>query len=217
MRVKFAFADRGTYQAMVRLSELQGGIGARSASRREMAQKPNVENRWWVETTIKKPKQTKAERELPQLPVAMSFYSIAKDYEQERAKQDLTDNNLRIAQAAKPASGDWVYVPMTEEHYPARLVKRIKEEFRLPDTARGIVLDHGRLLRLLICGPQLEDWMIDLTLADEPSVDVYVWGTMYREQLFKRAEEALRTARKWATNLLQYPPLRDDPFRGALL
>ncbi len=182
-----------------------------------MAQKPNVDNRWWVETNLKKPKQTKAERELPQLPVAMSFYSVAKDYEQERAKEDLTDNNLRIARAANPPCGDWVYVPMTEEHYPVRLVKRVKEEFRLPQSARGVILDHGRLLRLLICGPQLEDWMIDVTLADEPSVDVYVWGTMYRERLFKRAEEALRMARKWATNLLQYPPQRDEPFRGALL
>lgn len=182
-----------------------------------MASKPNVENRWWVETNVKKPKLTKAESELPKLPVAMSFYSIAKDYEQERAKEDLTDNNLRIARAANPPYGGWAYVPMTEEHYPGRLVKRIKEEFRLPHNARGIVLDHGRLLRLLICGPELEDWMVDVTLTDEPSIDVYIWGTMYRERLFKRAEEALSMARKWASNLLQHPPQRDEPFRGALL
>src|SRR2546430_2352946 len=182
-----------------------------------MASKPNVENRWWVETSVKKPKLTKVESELPTLPIAMSFYSIAKDYEQERAKEDLTDNNLRIARAANPLPGGWAYVPMTEEHYPSRLVKRIKDEVRLPQNARGVVLDHGRLLRLLICGPELEDWMVDVTLADEPSVDVYVWGTMYRERLFKRAEEALKMARRWAANLLQYPPERDEPFRGALL
>jgi len=182
-----------------------------------MAQKPNLENRWWVETNVKKPRQGKSETELPQLQVAMSFYTVAKDYDQERAKEDLTDNNLRIARMANPPPGDWVYVAMTEEHYPARLVKRVKEEFRLPREARGVVLDHGRLLRLLICGPQLEDWMVDVTLADEPSVDVYVWGTMYRERLFKRAEEALRMARKWAVNLLAHPPRRDDPFRGSLL
>jgi hypothetical protein len=40
---------------------------------------------------------------------------------------------------------------------------------------------------------------------------------MYRERLFRRAEEALRQARKWAINLLQHPPTRDEPFRGALL
>ena len=154
---------------------------------------------------------------MPVLPVAMSFYAVAKDYDQDRAKDDLTDNNLRIARAANPAQGDWAYVPMTEDHYPARLVKRIKDEFRLPREARGIVLDHGRLLRLLICGPQLEDWMIDVTLADEPSVDVYVWSTMQRERLFKRAEDALRQSRKWAINLLQNPPPRDEMFRGALL
>lgn len=182
-----------------------------------MAHKPNVENRWWVETVVKKPKQTRAESDLPQLPVAMSFYTVAKDYNQDRAKEDLTDNNLRIAQAANPPSGDWVYIPMTEEQSPARLVKRVKEEFRLPREARGVVLDHGRLLRLLICGPQLEDWIIDITLADEPSVDVYVWNTMQRERLFRRAEEALRQGRRWAINLLQHPPPRDEPFRGALL
>jgi hypothetical protein len=182
-----------------------------------MANKANVENRWWVETNVKKPRQAKSEMELPQLPVAMSFYTVAKDYDQERAKEDLTDNNLRIARAANPPQGDWAYVPMTEERYSPRLVKRIKEEFRLPQEARGVVLDHGRLLRLLICGPQLEDWMIDLTLADEPSIEVYVWGVMHRERLFKRAEDALRMARQWAINLLQYPPQRDDPFRGALL
>lgn len=182
-----------------------------------MAQKPNVENRWWVETSFKKPKVGKIEAELPVLPVAMSFYAVAKDYDQDRAKDDLTDNNLRIARAANPEQGDWAYVPMTEDHYPARLVKRIKDEFRLPREARGIVLDHGRLLRLLICGPQLEDWMIDVTLADEPSVDVYVWSTMQRERLFKRAEDALRQSRKWAINLLQNPPPRDELFRGALL
>jgi hypothetical protein len=36
-----------------------------------MAQKPNVENRWWVETSFKKPKVGKVEAELPVLPVAM--------------------------------------------------------------------------------------------------------------------------------------------------
>jgi len=184
-----------------------------------VAHKPNVENRWWVETTLKKPKkqQQKSEGDMPKLPVAMSFYQVARDYDQDRAKEDLTDNNLRIAREANPPQGDWVYVAMTEEHYPPNLIKRVKDEFRIPREARGIVLDHGRLVRLLVCGPELEDWMIDITLGDEPSVDVYVWNTMYRERLFRRAEEALRQARRWAINLLQYPPQRDEPFRGALL
>ncbi|HZO82226.1 MAG TPA: hypothetical protein VFB33_11085 [Candidatus Binataceae bacterium] len=192
-----------------------------------MAHKPNVENRWWVETTVKRPRQTRPEaaqpaeeqtiEHAPDSELVARFYSVARGYEQERAKEDLTDNNLRIARAANPQPGQWVYVPMTEEHYPERLIKRVKDEFRLPREARGVLLDHGRLVRLLICGPQLEDWMIDVTLGEEPSVDVYVWNTMQRERLFRRAEEALRQARRWALSLLQHPPQRDDPFRGALL
>lgn len=181
------------------------------------ANKPNVENRWWVETTVKRPRQGKSEQELPKLPVAEVFYAVARDYDQERAKEDLTDNNLRIAREANPSPGCWVYVAMTEEHYPGRLIKRVKNEFRLPREARGIILDHGRVVRLIICGPQIEDWMIDVTLNEEPSVDVYVWGTMYRERLFKRAEDALRQARRWTLNLIQSPPPRDEAFRGALL
>ncbi len=182
-----------------------------------MANKPNVENRWWVETVVKRPKQQVADKDLPKLPVAMGFYSVARDYDQERAKEHLTDNNLRIAREVNPEQAHWSYLAMTEDHYPEHLVKRIKDEFQLPREARGIVIDHGRLVRLLICGPQIEDWMIDITLTEEPSVDVYVWSTMYRERLFKRAEEALRQARRWAINLLKNPPLRDETFRGALL
>ena len=183
---------------------------------RLMPQKPTVENRWWVETT-KKPKRTKSETEMPQLPVAMAFYQVAQDYDQDRAKEDLTDNNLRIAREANPPQGGWAYLAMTEQHAPANVIKRVKDEFRIPREARGLVIDHGRVVRLLICGPQIEDWMLDITLGDEPSVDAYVWSVMYRERIFRRAEDALRQARKWAINLLQFPPPRDEPFRGALL
>ncbi|MGH7812713.1 MAG: hypothetical protein ACREQI_01745 [Candidatus Binataceae bacterium] len=182
-----------------------------------MPNKPNVENRWWVETRVKKPKQAKTEAEMPQLPVAMAFYEVARGYDQDRAKDDLTDNNLRIARAANPPQGGWTQVEMTEKHAPANVIDRIKNEFKLPREARGIVLDHGRVVRLLICGPELEDWMLDVTLGDEPSVDAYVWNVMYREKIFKRAEDALRQARKWALNLIEFPPPRDEPFRGALL
>src|SRR5947208_16678961 len=95
-----------------------------------MAHKPNVENRWWVETVVKKPKAAKSATPEPQLPVAMSFYSVARDYDQDRAKEDLTDNNLRIARAAEPPAGGWAYLPMTDEHYPGHLIKRVKDEFR---------------------------------------------------------------------------------------
>ncbi len=183
-----------------------------------MATKPNVQNRWWVETTVKKPRRgAKTDQDLPKLPVAMGFYSVAADYDQGRAKEDLTDNNLRIIREANPPQGGWVDVAMTEQRCPEAVVKRVKDEFRIPREARGIVLDHGRLMRLLICGPQFEDWSIDITLTEAPSVDVYVWGTMYRERLFKNAEDALRQARRWAIDLLRYPPERDEPFRGSLL
>ena len=71
------------------------------------------------------------------------------------------------------------------------MIKRVKDEFRIPREARGIVIDHGRVVRLLICGPQLEDWMLDITLGDEPSVDAYVWcGDVSRTNLPPRRRRA---------------------------
>ena len=99
-----------------------------------MPQKPTVENRWWVETT-KKPKKAKSETEMPQLPVAMAFYKVAQDYDQDRAKEDLTDNNLRIAREANPPPGGWAYLAMTEQHAPANVIQA--RQGRVSHPARG--------------------------------------------------------------------------------
>jgi len=93
---------------------------------------------------LQEPKRAKSETEMPQLPVAMAFYQVARDYDQDRAKEDLTDNNLRIAREANPPQGGWAYVAMTEQHAPPNVIKRVKDEFKIPREARGIVLDHGR-------------------------------------------------------------------------
>ena len=102
---------------------------------------------------------------------------------------------------------------------------RLDEVFRIAD--RVTVLRDGRrvgeepanapqarLVRLLVCGPQLEDWMIDITLGDEPSVEVYVWNTMQRERLFKRADEALRQARRTTHDT---PPRPSGPIGASIL
>ena len=88
-----------------------------------MANKPNVENRWWVETSLKKPReqQQKSEMEMPQLPIAMTFYTVARDYDQDRAKDDLTDNNLRIARAGQSSTGRLGLRPVHRGALPAAI------------------------------------------------------------------------------------------------
>jgi len=112
---------------------------------------------------------------MPQLPVAMAFYAVARDYDQDRAKEDLTDNNLRIARAADPPQGDWAYVAMTEQHAPANVIKRSRTSSASGESPRH--RDRSRTRRAPAdLRPQLEDWMLDITLGDEPSVDAYVWS-----------------------------------------
>jgi hypothetical protein len=179
--------------------------------------KSSVDNRWWVETNVKRPKSAASQASSPTLPVGARFYIVASGYNQEDAKEHLTDNNLRLARQADPPLGDWAYMAMTEERCPEHVLERLKREFTLPKQARGIIIDHGRLVRLLICGPQLEDWMIDVRLASEASVDVYVWGTLYRERVFRRTRDAIKQAQQWALSLINYPPPRHDVVRGDLL
>jgi hypothetical protein len=179
--------------------------------------KSNPDSRWWVETSVKRPKSPTSQGSNASAPVGARFYAVANGYNQEQAKEHLTDNNLRLARQADPPPGDWAYVALTDERSRDRILSRLRREFTMPKQARGVIIDHGRLARLLICGPQLEDWMIDVRLASEASIDVYVWGTLYRERLFKRSRDALRQAQQWVQSLLAHPPSRDDAIRGAVL
>jgi len=180
--------------------------------------KPIEDNRWWVENSTKRPKSVTAPKEPnANAPAGAKFYAVASDYNQQQAKEHLTDINLRLARLVNPPFGEWAYVAMTQEHCPERVLKSVKRELTLPKQARGIIIDHGHVTRLLICGPQLEDWMIDVRLSAEPSADVYVWGTLHRERLFRRSRDALKQAQRWAQSLISYPPARHDVMRGDLL
>ncbi len=182
-----------------------------------MSEKTRPEYGWWVETSVRKPKRNESQKAKSALPVGMKFYAAAADYDQELAKEHLTDNNLRLARSANPPLGGWAYVRLTEEESPQELIDRLRRQFPLPAQARGVIVDHGRVVRLLICGPQFEDWMIDIRLAEENSVDVYVWGVLYREKVFRRRSSALKQAQAWARNLIDFPPSRHELFRGSTL
>ncbi len=181
---------------------------------RSMAEKNN-QDKWWVDNAKRRASQARASA--PGAPAGERFYAAARGFNQEQALEDLTDNNLRLVRQTEPPIGGWAQTAMAEESYPHHLTRRIKEEFRLPERARGLIVDHGRVIRLLICGPEIEDWTVEVSLSEEPTVDVYVWSTLYRERVFRRAEEALRQARRWAVNLIEHPPVRGEPVRGALL
>jgi len=154
--------------------------------------------RWWVETTPKqRPKQTR-----PPGPAGSGFFTVAHDFEQDRARERLTDNNLKLLQQANPPEGGWGYVQLAETKFPARELERIKQLIALPAYARAAIIDSGRTIRVLATGTPVGERILDLTLGDSPSFDCWINGDWVREAVFEDAKSAVKTFRAFLAEYL---------------
>lgn len=161
-------------------------------------QEPKVTDRWWVETTPKqRPKPTR-----PAGPAGMSFFTVAHDFEQDRARDRLTDNNLKLLQQANPEEGQWGYVQLAETTYPGRELERLKQLIGLPAYARGVICDSGRTIRVLVTGTPVGERVLELALGESPSFDCWVDGDWVREELFDDVNGALKAFRKYLKDYL---------------
>jgi len=161
-------------------------------------QEPKVTDRWWVETT---PKQRQKPTR-PAGPAGMSFFTVAHDFEQDRARERLTDNNLKLLQQGNPEEGQWGYVQLAETKYPERELERLKQLIALPPYARGVICDSGRTIRVLITGTPVGERLLELALGESPSFDCWVDGDWVREELFDDVNSALKAFRKYLRDYL---------------
>jgi len=152
-----------------------------------------VTNRWWVDLggTEKVP------RKRPPGPAGSQLFQVAQDFEQEQARERLTDHNLKLLLAAEPPAGGWGYVRLAETSYPQRELERIKKLVGLPSYARGLIVDCGRSVRLLITGTPCGEHILELALGEAPSFDCWVRGEWVREALFEDADKALRALQRF--------------------
>jgi hypothetical protein len=155
---------------------------------------PTVVNRWWVDLggTEKGPKIKR-----PPGPVGSGFFVVGQDFEQERARERLTDDNLKVLSAANPPEGGWSYVQFADTQYPERELERIKKLVPVPPYARGVIIDCGRSVRLLVTGTPAGERLLELTLGDAPSFDCWVHHEWVEEALFDDADKALRALQRF--------------------
>jgi len=75
----------------------------------------------------------------------------------------------------------------------------------LPSGSRGIVIDAGFSVRVIITGEPVGERYIDINFTDAPSLDYWVNGQLVREQVYSNIGEALKRIR---TELPRYvtPP-----------
>lgn len=164
----------------------------------QAAQQPTVTNRWWVD--LGGTEKVKVRR--PSGPAGSQFFQAAHDFEQERARERLTDNNLKLLVAADPPEAGWGYVRLAETTYPERELERIKGLVSLPPYARGVVVDCGRSVRLLITGTPPGQRVLELTLGEAPSFDCWVENEWVREALFDDADKAIEALKRFIRDYL---------------
>jgi hypothetical protein len=161
---------------------------------------PAVKDRWWVETGDKK--KERAAPVAPAAPVGSKFYRSGIGFDQETARSRLTDLNLKLLMQANPPEGGWGYVQLAETSFSERERERIKEQVGLPAYARGVMVDCGRSVRVLVTGTPIGQRILDLTLGDNPSFDCWVDGEWVRERLFRDQRSAIGALRRYMRDYL---------------
>ena len=170
---------------------------AKNPPAEKTAAKPTVVNRWWVD--LGGTEKLKVKRAPG--PAGSQFFQVAHDFEQERARERLTDNNLKLLVAADPPDGAWAYIRLADTTYPERELQRIKQLVNLPPYARALIVDCGRSVRILVTGTPIGERLLELTLGEAPSFDCWVHNEWVREALFEDADRAIKALQRF---ILEY-------------
>lgn len=156
-------------------------------------QEQDPTNRWWVDTSGKdRHKVQPAPTNLP----GSKFFRAGAGFSQEPARDRLTDNNLKIVKQAMPEEARWSYVKLGDAAVAERERERIEREVVLPPYARGVLVDCGRSVRLLVTGTPIGERLLDLTLGEAPSFDCWIRDEWVREIVFKDSNSAVRAFKR---------------------
>ena len=176
----------------------------------EKKDKPTVENRWWAELVHKREQAAAKRPDAPPHPVAgMKFFRIAEGYDQDRARDNLTDQNQRLLHEMNPEEGRWSYMSLLKQRYPKRDLERIKQHLDLPPYARGAIIDSGRSIRLLVTGSPIGERVLELALVVPPSFDAWIRGEWVREEIYRDNQQALNRFRKLIRRYLSAEGIAD--------
>lgn len=154
---------------------------------------PLEETKWWIDRGPVK------EREKPAEPVKGIVerwaYELLKGYNQEQAAKNLVDINSRILNEINVAAGQWGYFSLEVGVYPPDKLNKIKNGLSLPAGARGIIIDAGYSVRIVITGEPIGARYVDINFTEAPSLDYWVDGQLMEEKVFSNVGEALKRIR----------------------
>ena len=167
---------------------------------------PFEETKWWIDRGPVK------EREKPAEPVKGIIekwaYELLKNYNQDQAQKNLVDINSKILKGISIAAGEWGYYSLDVGSYPPDKLAKIKSSLPLPAGSRGIVIDAGYSVRVIITGEPVGERYVDINFTDSPSLDYWVNGQLVEERVFSNVGEALKRIRPDLADFLK--PSRVD-------
>ena len=173
---------------------------------------PPSEHRWWVDQGKSREPAKPAQR---QAPAGAVFFRSVEGYDQEQACEHLTDLNLKLLAQAKPAPGEWAYLPLVAERSPAKEIEKVKRALLLPPHARGVLVDSGLSLRAIITGTPLHERVLEFNFIEEASFDCWIRGEWVYEAVFRTKHELLQRAAELLRRYMEKDVLNDESFFDA--
>lgn len=151
------------------------------------------DTKWWIDRGPVK------EREKPAEPVKGIIekwaYELLKNYNQDQAAKNLVDINAKLLKGLSVAAGEWGYYSLGIGTYPPEKLARIKSGLPLAGRARGIVVDAGYSIRVIVTGEPIGERYVDINFTDAPSLDYWVNGQLVEERVYSNVGEALKRIR----------------------
>ena len=161
------------------------------------------ETKWWIDRRAVKEREKSAE---PVKGIIEKWaFELLKNYNQDEAAKNLVDINLKIFKGLTIAPGEWGYYSLEVGTYPAEKLAKIKSSLPLPSGSRGIVIDAGFSVRVIITGEPVGERYVDINFVDAPSLDYWVNGQLIEERVFYNVGEALNRIRPDLPSYLNPP------------
>lgn len=162
------------------------------------------ETKWWIDRGPVKEREKPAAAPVKGI-VEKWAYDLLKNYNQDQAAKNLVDINSKILNGLSIGSGEWGYYSLEIGTYPVEKLNKIKSGLPLPQGARGVIVDAGFSVRVLVTGEPVAARFVDINFTDAPSLDYWVNGQLVEERVFANMGEALKRVRAELADYLRKP------------
>jgi hypothetical protein len=163
------------------------------------------ETKWWIDRGPVKEREKAA---APEKGIIEKWaYELLRNYNQDQAAKNLVDINTKLLNGLSVASGEWGYYSLEIGNYPPEKLSKIKSALPLPAGSRGIVIDAGYSVRIIVTGEPVGERYVDINFTDAPSLDYWVNGQLVEERVYSNVGEALKRIRPELPRYLN-PPRR---------